>query len=449
LRTTWRPWLLLALAVALRAVGCALRPVPARDGVAYLWLAEQWAERGLAALFDGVFHPLYPLAIGVLLRAVPTCDPVVAGQVVAAGCSAIAVLPLYHLVRRLHGAAAASWAALMFALGAWFVRHPAECMSEGPFHLAVALWAAALACPRPRAVAAGLAAGAAFLIRPEGAALVPAGVWLLARRTSARSALAHAAAAVLVAGLLPLGAAASGHGFVLTPKAAFNWEVGAGGADSPLSHYLYHLLRAPGDAWEGLGYAVFPLMVGGVVWRWRRGLDRLELALLLPFLLQCAVFPLLRSNLRFVSGLGILLLPFAGAAGAALQQQGRWRWPLVALLVASEAKLWLGRPADRTFERDLGRWLAPQLAAADTLASDMPRVVYFAHRPPPPPRPIAAADLRQWAAAPTCRFVALRTGRTADVVPSLRRLGYEMMALPPPLGADPAAASVQLWWRPR
>ncbi|MBX3464792.1 MAG: hypothetical protein KF830_16610 [Planctomycetes bacterium] len=440
---------LLALAVLVRAVGCALRPMPARDGVAYLWLAERTAHGDLGGLFDTVFHPLYPLLVGLLLAAAPGLAPEVAGQLVAAGSSALTVVPLFAVARRLHGATAATWAAAMFALGAWFVRHPAECMSEGCFHLLVATWALAAVHERARPGLGGIAAGLAFLVRPEGAAAAVVGAWFFGRRLGMRAALVHAGAAAAVASLLPLGALASGHGFVLTPKAAFNWSVGAGGAGSALAHYAEQWLRLPGNAWEGLGYLVFPLAVAGVAGRWRRGLDDRERLLLVPFLVQCAVLPLLFSHHRFVSGYGVLLLPFAGHAAAALAARPGWRIVLPLLLVASEAKLWLATPTDRGLERELGRWLAGQLAQGETLATDMPRVVYFAGRAPPPPRPILAADLQAWAAAPGCRFVALRTGRTDEVVPRLRALGYDALALPPHLQADPAAASVQLWARPR
>ncbi|MBL8727577.1 MAG: glycosyltransferase family 39 protein [Planctomycetes bacterium] len=445
---TRSPWSLLLLALTMRVVGCVLRPIPARDGVAYLWMAEQWAANGLGALFDNVFHPLYPFTVGLLLQASPgQLDTVVAGQIVAAGCSTLAVLPIHFSTRRLFGDRAALWAGVMFAIGAWFVRHPAECLSEGPFHLGVALWAAALLAPKPRALLAGVAAGAAFLARPEGLALVPAGMLLLARRDTVRAAFGHAIAATLVTALQPFGSLWTGHGFVLTPKAAFNWEVGAGGASSPLGHYLENLWQVPGDAWEGLGYLVFPMMLGGVVWRWRRGLDAREVALLLPFAVQCAVFPLLRSNLRFVSGFGVLLLPFAGLAFATLLQRWRWRWLLVLLLVASEAKLWLGHPADRTVERDLGRWLATQMSPADTLASDMPRLWFFAHRRPPPPRVIRPEDLVRWAQQPSCRFVALRRGRSDAALPGLVQAGFAVVELPAGLRDAPDAGSLQLWQR--
>lgn len=444
-----RIWLLFALAVAMRVLGCVLRPIPSRDGVAYLWLAEQWRHGDLGALFDTVFHPLYPFVVGSLLHLVPALDATIAGQIVAAGSSAFAVPPLWLVTRRLFDERAATWACVMFAIGTWFVRHPAECLTEGPFHLTVLLWAALLVNQRPRALAAGLLAGAAFLLRPEGAALALAGMLLLGRTVGPRAAAAHALGAAAVGSLLPLGSLATGHGFVLTPKAAFNYEVGVGRADSPLAHYLHHLLHMPGDAWEGLGYVAFPLMLGGIVWRWRRRLDVREVALLLPFALQCAVFPLLRSNLRFVSGFGVLLLPFAGLAFAQLLRRERLRWLLLLLLFAAEAKLWLGRPADRTIERGLGRWLSTHMAATDTLASDMPRLWYFAGRRPPPPREITADELIGWAREPSCRYVALRRGRNDDALPGLAAAGFVEIALPRELTADPTADEVWLFGRAR
>ena len=285
-------------------------------------------------------------------------------------------------------------------------------------------------------------------MRPEGGALALAGVLFLWRTGTLRAALSHGAAAAAIALLLGCGSLATGHGFVLTPKAAFNWEVGVGAADSGIGHYLHHLLRLPGDAWEGLGYVVFPLMVTGVWWRRRGSLAAPELTLLLPFVLQCAVIPLLRSNHRFVSGLGVLLLPFAGALFAALLQRLRWRWLLVLLLIASEAKLWLGRPADRTFERELGAWLGSQMTAGETLASDMPRVWYFAGRRPPPPREITPAVLLHDASSPACRFVALRLRRSNEARDGLVRAGFHAVELPAELRAVAGADEVVLLQRP-
>ena len=77
----------------MRTLGCWRAVVPARDGVTYLWMAEQWAAGNSGELLANVFSPGYPLVVGLLLKVCPWFDTVGAGQFVAAGCSALAVVP--------------------------------------------------------------------------------------------------------------------------------------------------------------------------------------------------------------------------------------------------------------------------------------------------------------------------------------------------------------------
>lgn len=447
MRDRWWPWLVLAAAMRL---WIGLQPgIPARDGANYLWMAQQFAAGHPAELFRNIFHPLYPFLVGGVLRAWPALDPVVAGRCVAAGCSAVAVVPLWTVTRRLFGANAAAWAALMFAIGNWFVRHPVECMSEGPFHLAAVLWAAAVFGGRPRPGVGGAMAGLAYLARPEGALLLLAGAVVHARRDGRGDVLRHFVAGGAVAALLPCGALLTGSGFVVTPKVAFNWEVGVGGAADGGWFYLRELAKLPGDAWEGLGYVVFPLLLLGLWWTWRGRLSvPIALAMALPLLVFCGVIPFVKSNHRFVSGLGVLLVPFAGAAAARLAVR---RWVailLVLLLVGSEAKLWLTAPPDRSYERELGVWLAGQLAPDETVCSDVARIVYFAGRKPPPPRTLLAEDLRGWARASACRFLALREGRTIGLADDeLRDLGFALADLPPAIAERAARGRIAIWRR--
>src|SRR5262245_29300257 len=163
--------------------------VPGRDGAAYLWMAERAAAGDFGALFQTVFHPLYPALVGALLKIAPALDPVAAGQVVACGLGALAVLPLWAVARALSGDRAAFWCGFAYATGAWFARTPAECMSEGPFYLGAAVWAHALLGRRP--MLAGAAAAFAYLARPEGIALTAIGSgWLLLRGERRNAALA-------------------------------------------------------------------------------------------------------------------------------------------------------------------------------------------------------------------------------------------------------------------
>ncbi|MCB9886397.1 MAG: glycosyltransferase family 39 protein [Planctomycetes bacterium] len=438
----------------MRLFVCLRTPMPGRDGVAYLWMGQQWQHGDLGGLFGTVFHPLYPFLVGSVLRVWPGLDVVAAGQLVAAGCGALAVVPIWMATRRLFGDRAAVWAGFAYAIGTWFVRHPAECMSEGPFYLLAALWAHWLLRERPRAALAGIAAGVAFLARPEGAAMAATACVHLALTRRWSGAARHALAAFAAGALLPLGYLAFGHGLTLTPKAAFNWNVGAGGADDGITYYLLQWLRLPGDAIEGLGYITALLMLGGAIWLRPRRRDDPRWLLLLPFLLQCAVIPLLKSHHRFLSGFGVLLLPFAGAAFVGLLDRLRARrpwlpWLAIAVLIGSEARLWLDRPTDRTIERDLGRALAAELQSGEVVVSDMPRLEFFAGQRPPPPAPIPAAAILEIARQPRCRFVALKRGRT-DVDPqSLAALGLAPVPLPAAVAAHPAAADVLLFGRAR
>lgn len=447
------PWSLLLLAVAVRAMVCLRTEVPGRDGVTYLWMAERAAEGEPAALFATVFHPLYPALVAAVLALAPGLDPVAAGQMVAAGLGALALLPLWAVALALFGERAAAWAAFAYAIGAWFARHPAECMSEGPFYLAVALWALGLCGPRCRPATAGGAAAAAWLLRPEGALLALVGAWLLWRQGRRRE-LAVFAAALLPALSLPLGHALWGQGFTLTPKAAFNYEVGVGGAAAPVAHYLREAAKLPGAAAEELGWLWLPLAVcGAVLHRPRHAADP-RLALVLPFVLQCLLVPLLRTHWRFLSGFGILLLPLSGAVLAGwlpvLARRARWLpWLAVALLVAAEARVFGARHGERAVERELGRWIGARLGAGEYVVSDMPRLCYFAGQRPPPPRPILPAEIVAAAGSPSCRYVALVEGRTAVDPDRLRDMGLEPTEPPGLLSEAVGRRGIRLFVRTR
>jgi hypothetical protein len=329
---------LLLLAAAARAAVCARTAVPGRDGATYLWMAERCADNDFAALFGTVFHPFYPLLTAGMLRAFPGVDAVCIGQGTAAVCGALAVVPIWLLSRELFGGRAAWWAGLGYALGTWFCRHPAECMSEGPFYLLASMWA--LALQRRMPAVAGSAGALAYLTRPEGAALLLfGGLWLLARRER-RALFVFTFAALSLAALLPLGFWRTGAGFTLTPKAAFNYDAGIGQADDAFAHYFGNLLQLPLAAAEGLGWVALPLMLFGI-WRHRpRSFAQPAFLLLAPLLLQGLVIPLLHSHYRFVSGLGVLWFPFAGAAFVLVfdwlaARHRLWSWLLVVLFVGA------------------------------------------------------------------------------------------------------------------
>jgi hypothetical protein len=427
--------------------------VPGRDGATYLWLGERVAAGDLPALFDTVFHPMHGLLVGALLAVLPDLDPFRAGQIVAAGLGTAAVLPLWLLARALFGERAAFWCAFAYAGGAWFCRHPAECLSEGPFYLLVASWALLLVGPRRRPAAAGVLAALAYATRAEGMALVLVGAaWLWAVRAR-RGALRFLAAALPLAALYPLGLWLWGNGFSLSPKLGFEHDASIARSAAPWLHYLTELGRLPLATAEELGFLWLPLAIAGVVLHRPRHRSDAQLVLLLPFLLQCAIVPLLHAHHRFLSGFGILLLPFAGAATARLLAAAAARhralpWLVVAALVASELRVAGARHAGRAIERDLGRFLASRLQRDQTVVSDMPRLVYFAGRRPPPPRRLPAGEILALARDPHCRFVVLVAGRTDVADADLAALGLEPAAPPEPLAGPSRERGIRLFTRP-
>ncbi|MCC6673391.1 MAG: hypothetical protein IT458_20200 [Planctomycetes bacterium] len=456
--------LLLILAAAVRGLVALRTEVPARDGATYLWMAERCAAGEPCALFATVFHPLYAALTGAWLRwlpagaATPELAAMAAGQWVACACAALAVLPLHALTERHFGARAALAAGVLYALGAWFARHPAECMSEGPFFLWVAGCAFGLTAAGPGAVGmpllAGVLAGLAFLTRPEGAALALLGAPWLWLRGARAAALLCAGAAAAVACLLPLGAWLCGQGLVLTPKAGFVYADGIGQPGVvPVLHYFTELGQTLLAAAEAVGFVALPLAVAGL-WLRRPWSLRDPAALLAGlFALQVLVVPLLRSNLRFLAGYGMLLLPLAGLAWqrlAPLVAPPRFvaRLPLLFLAFLPDLmRLPQARGAERVVERELGLHLRPQLRDGARLATEMPRLHYFAGQRPGPPREIRPEEVLADARGLATRFVAWVPLRTPLASDALVALGYRPAVLPEPLARSIAARGILVYER--
>lgn len=447
---------LLAVAAVARAVVALLTAVPSRDATHYLFLAERAVDGEPAELFRSVFHPGFPLLIAAVLPIFPGLAPFRAGQAASAGAGVLAVVPLFFLARRLTDQRGAVWTCLMYAVGTWFCRHPADVLSEGPFYLCVAAWGERLVGPAStaRATAAGLLAALAYACRPEGALLVVvASCWLWAHR-SRTAAVAAAAAFCIAAAPLPAGWALWGDGFTLTPKAAFNLEVGIGSAEhGAWSHYAGELTRLPGALCEGIGFAAFPLaLIGAVSARRRTPLGDWRVLLLAPLAAQCAVVPMLQSHHRFLTGFGVLTLPFAAHAvlWVAHRMHGK---PIRAALAGCAflgldlARLPQSRGEERRIERALGAWLAARLHPGEQVASDMPRLVYFAGRRPPQPRRIPGAQILREARRPEVRVIALVRSRTSVPDEALRQLGFAPLELPEPLRRQADARDVAVFGR--
>ncbi len=440
--------ILLLITGLIRWLVASRTEIPSHDAGAYLWMAERVAEGDLGAAFSTVFHPLYSLLTGGLLALAPI-DPVLAGQWVACGLATLAVWPLYAIALRLFDVRTAWITGLFYASGLWLARHPADCLSEGPFFLFVttALWAMFKSEERRLLVAlAGVAAALAYATRPEGAAIILLAVpWLLVAQRR-RDALVLSIAFAVSAVWFPIGWMVYGEGFVLSPKGDFNFVEGVGSKD--LWHYPLHMLRMFGTAFEAIGYLVFPLALYGMTgqkieWKSRRAL------LLGIVVLQCLVIPMLRSNIRFLAGFGILLLPFAAQGFVLLTARipGRAWMAIFLLIVVSPdlARLPAIRREDRVVLRELGEFLQDRCEAGDFVATEEARLAYFAGMPPIPPRKMTREDLL--AACSRARFAVVIPARTGITRQELNALGLTQMVLPPEVAEQASVRALMVYER--
>ena len=457
-----------ALALLVRLFVAARVHIPGRDGATYLWMGEQVSNGNFAASFRTVFPPVYPWCIAAVMRLAPDMDPMFAGQLASGVLSALAVFPLFAITERLFDRRAAMFASLFFALGTWFARHPADCMTEGPFYLWVG--SAVFLLIRGGPVASTLGAGAfialAYGTRPEGAGLAIVSVpWMWLRDRQRARWLAVSTAALCL--LFPIGYAVWGFGFTLTPKAAFMWPYGAGREDgSGALFYLEHMLRLPGHVFEAVGYVATVLAVIGIAKRNDKLLKSDASLLLMLFSLQLLVIPLARSTIRFVSGYGMLVLAFAGHGYVSLLQKPWMQKKLAPALLALVAfgpdflRLPQSQREDKTIERDLGHYLRARMQPGDILVSaehretsgydlpfSMPRIEWFAGMEPSPPRTLAIEELRSMAKDPRCKF-GLIAHETAGFGPQdLAEFGFVPHALPPDLANRAAERRITVFER--
>jgi hypothetical protein len=216
--TSWRAdlmylALLVLVAVGLRAWQLTHTAVTARDSIGYIriaWNLEHgyWPD----VVRHSHQHPAYPVAVRAMSVPVRHVIPDLAramqlsAQLVSAVASVLLVVPLYFLGRELFARDIAFWGAVLFQCLPASGRIMADGLSE-PLFLLFAATSLALALRALRTqwllgfALAGLASGAAYLTRPEGAFIAAAtGLVLLAQQMTARwrrpwpAALKHGAA---------------------------------------------------------------------------------------------------------------------------------------------------------------------------------------------------------------------------------------------------------------
>ena len=187
-----RRWLVLLVlaAAAVHAVVVARTAMTARDGVGFARTALQLAEPSAIASdklphptpFDVLRQPGHPPGYPAALLLASTVTPgdtaqdrmLLAGQLVSAVAGTLLVVPLYWLGRTLFGQAAGFAGALLFTVLPVAARYTSDVVTEGLYLilLTTALLLGTRAVRKPTVggfLLCGLAAGAAYLVRPEGA----------------------------------------------------------------------------------------------------------------------------------------------------------------------------------------------------------------------------------------------------------------------------------------
>jgi 4-amino-4-deoxy-L-arabinose transferase-like glycosyltransferase len=173
----WRaaPFLLLLLSVAVHGVVAFRAVLVHNDSVLYLDMARLFLEGRVAEGLAYPYHPAPSAAMALFGTVFP--DLVSAGYASVVVFSSLTVLPLYGLARDLFSRPVALTTGLVYIFLPTFLLLGSSVLSEGLyfFCFATAVWAFHKARAKGdfRAGAlAGLAAGGAYLCRPEGGGLV-------------------------------------------------------------------------------------------------------------------------------------------------------------------------------------------------------------------------------------------------------------------------------------
>ena len=218
------------LAAALRALAWSRTEVLFNDGPIFVGLA-QLIDAGLFwQTLAHPYHPLYPMAVAGVHAAGVSAGWEGAAVAVSVLAGTASVPLLYLLVRQIFDARIAAVAAFVLAVHPYAVAHSSDVQSDG-LYLAFFLGAVALSWRAVRTVglaaaaAAGVVAGGAYLVRPEGLGVaVFAALWALspAMKVGVRRRLGWLvclAAGTAVVAVPYLGVLHERHGgFVLTGK---------------------------------------------------------------------------------------------------------------------------------------------------------------------------------------------------------------------------------------
>lgn len=395
---------LCAFGFAVRVAVALLTPVPAEDAANYLWMAERFAALDAASALSEVFPPGLPLLVAPVVAL--GVDPFRGGQLVLAIVAAFGLWPCVRIAEHAEPrtARATGW---LLALVPLAVRFVGQVYTE-PVFVTLAAWALLFAL-RGRHWFSGVAAAAAFWMRPEALAL-PAANLVIGR---ARGAVALVPLALGVLGLAAWRSSA-GQAFELLPKLAFNAARGDSGIGLDGIAWRTigaNLLAFPG-AWLEAFWGAGLLAIAGA-WASRRSRDARAFALVLAIAALAIVLFLVRRRF-LVAWLPVLAL-FVPVALAGLRDRTRYVAQLVVVLTSIFGCLRI-EPHDRQSERVLGEWLRSMLKDGESVAGDMTRVIWFSGGRPLSPRHFSPDELIEAARRPGVRFVVLgarRPGRIA------------------------------------
>jgi hypothetical protein len=413
---------LCVLAVCWRWVLAMRTPIASEDGVTYLWMAQRFAAGDFGSPLGAVFPPLLPLLIAPLVRC--GVDATVAGQIVGCVCSGAAVAPIAILAQMLRPGAGIP-AALLAATASLGARNAAEVYTEPLFVLLAAT--AAVCGLRQQPWRLGLLAALAALTRPEGIALPFAFVFGLGL-LYLRALLPVAVAVLAYAGARAL----AGHGFDPIPKLGFH----VARDDLPgRGDVLANLLAVPQAYLEAFGPAGVLLPLGFLPPPDRRRRP-LGWSLLLGVAATCTFV----VRKRFLLNWAFAVWPLAAAGLLSVRLSKVWRDVLLGLAMAfGLVNGWTDvMPADRAADRLVGAHLGRHLGPGDTVAGDMPQLIFYAGRQPPPPRHFTPEQLAAQARAPGVRYVAV-SGRSkreaAEPVEALLEQEFARYRLPGSISA--------------
>jgi hypothetical protein len=211
-RLGWRlPAALVLLAAVARVVRWLQTAVMMNDGPIFIGLARQIHDGDWNAALIYEFHPLYPIAIALIEPLIGDWERAAVTVSVLAG--ALAVLALFVLLRDAFDRRVAAIGAFLLAVHPIAIEQ-ADVQSEA-LYLAFFVWSAALLWralshqDARAALAAGVVAGLAYLVRPEGLGAVIVGAiliaWQLARRRIPFPRAARVSAALCLGAALATG----------------------------------------------------------------------------------------------------------------------------------------------------------------------------------------------------------------------------------------------------